>query len=784
MSSVDKGYLKQKLQKEKEIIEKITEDKEKKDKMKKTMTAEDKKKKKEMLKDRRIQTHLRRKQLEEANAPAETKKQDFEMLEEITLERTKRKADKIQKKITDQEKTAEEFKVREGDDEETKAKKEKAKKNHEEQIANEGEDNTDCSSSMSTQSDFDMHVSPLTPATQTAHANTSHPVEATQGREGETPESVPPRDPRVRGVREKGQGESTETVQAPSPLPSEAAAIAIPPSNTNTPVKKKGRKGPADNDEENDEDMTQHSGTEDASLKRDLSKEEDIPNGQSTPKDNSRGRSTARSPRSISTTQSWADQVEQEDQTNRGAEERSREKRNRPRQRRKHDEQVDLEEHIGIKFSDLKWTIKDMRILDRASVDRGFCPITGFDIDRLKGYDGYTGMIWNERYPFIKSKFERLLAEEEAKAKDRKEQGREGIDIESRADRLGRINRDANARREHYIDVVGDGEFDTSEPDSDTALRTREIEEVRKMNYNDSNLLPGSLVTQLKEEENEFQKRESKLKREEDKYQQQGESAQAQHCSQERAKIRKERRKWKKTNLRGISHRAFNYPKGGAAMKLKVALKTQVLDWIYTSDSEDSSLERTTMWAKTVEHYQKHKATVAPGILAEITLPLTLPKEKRNQLKEELTKEIYNIKGGSERAARVGEIVWECKKHKNDIPIEIAKQICGERELHEAALKYVADKEQKEDKESLKAELRQQGRGERHLELTKAEASKTSEQSYHSSIPHWTSRATADNCRKGFTPDELPGNKEEKTSKFSIAGTQSAQLRQRIHSLK
>ena len=128
MSSVDKEYLKKKLDQEKERIERITEKTKRASKMKKTMTSEDKKKKKEFLKNKRIQTHLRRKQLEEENAPAETKKQDMEMLEEISLERAKRKADKFQRKITEQEKIAEDFEIKEGDDDETKANKEKAKK--------------------------------------------------------------------------------------------------------------------------------------------------------------------------------------------------------------------------------------------------------------------------------------------------------------------------------------------------------------------------------------------------------------------------------------------------------------------------------------------------------------------------------------------------------------------------------------------------------------------------------------------------------------------------------
>ena len=311
-----------------------------------------------------------------------------------------------------------------------------------------------------------------------------------------------------------------------------------------------------------------------------------------------------------------------------------------------------------------------MRVLDRSTVDRGFCPNTGFDIDHLKGYDGFTGYCWDDRYPFIKSKFEELVKEEEEKAEDRKKQGRTGKDIESRWERIDRINKSANTRREHYLDVVGDGEFDTSEPDSDTVQRSQDIKEVRHLNYAE---LPGTLVTQLDCEARTFIEREKMLKSDEVEHQKQGDGERAQLSSQERARTRKERREWKKKNLRKMSEAAFARPNSTDAMRLKVALKTQVCEWVYSSDSEDSSLDRAILWARNVEHYHKHKATVSPEILAEITLPPAIPKEKRDILKRELAKEIYESKGGAKRAASIGETLWECRKNGHNIPIEVVE---------------------------------------------------------------------------------------------------------------
>ena len=423
-----------------------------------------------------------------------------------------------------------------------------------------------------------------------------------------------------------------------------------------------------------------------------------------------------------------------------------------------------------------------MRVLDRASVDRGFCPDTGFDIDDMKGYDGYTGYNWDDRYPFIKSKFEELAKEEEEKAEDRKKQGRTGKDTETRGERIHRINETANSRREHYLDVVKDGEFDSSEQDSDTVQRSKDIRTVRKMDYND---LPGTLITQLTCEETTFIEREKMLKEEEDKHQSQGDSKKAQKWSRERAQSRKERRNWKKENLRKLSEAAFTRPNGGDAMKLKAALKTQVCEWVYSSDSEDSSLDRAILWARNVEHYHKHKATVSPEILAEISLPLSIRKEKRDKLKRDLAKEIYEVKGGAKRAENVGKVMWECRKKGHDIPIEIVEQICGERQLHEEATKYVAEMERKEkgpepeQETSFTDGLRHIVQRHEHGPPKGKDEESESWKKYQSSTPHWSSRSTAENCGKSVTPDQFPAASTNKELTITRPSNFTSELRQR-----
>ena len=432
-----KDFLKARLRREREKIAEF--EKKRSSKMKKNLTADERKQRTQTLKERRIQSHLKKMRKVEENSPEETRKQDVEMLEEITMERAKRKAEKIQNKITEKEKRIEAFTAQESDTKEEQARKAKEKKQYEDQIANEGEDETDCSSSKSSLTDEDMHISQCTPASQNADAKTPILNEADRTREGGGASSAepPPRDPRVRGAGKSDKGESNVTApghhstQPASDDP--AVATALPPSTTNTPLRKKGRTGLADNDEENDEAM-KPAVIDTQDIAKNLKLEEDIPAGQASPKDETRGRSKERSPRAntISPTQTWSQRAEEEEQEAEGAEENEKNRRREKResrkpgksskvaQRRRREEQDELEEMLGVRFCDLKWTRMDMRVLDRASVDRGFCPDTGFDIDDMKGYDGYTGYNWDDRYPFIKSKFEELAKKKKKKQKTEK----------------------------------------------------------------------------------------------------------------------------------------------------------------------------------------------------------------------------------------------------------------------------------------------------------------------------------------------------------------------------
>ena len=126
--------------------------------------------------------------------------------------------------------------------------------------------------------------------------------------------------------------------------------------------------------------------------------------------------------------------------------------------------QLDLEKRNGVRLSQFNWKVEDMRELDGAGVNEGWCKKTGFWIRGTKGHCGFTGYKWSPKAPFVAVIFEKKLQLEMTQ--------RELEKVELREERIARITRkietspDIMEERKHWEQARRRGMLD-SDTDSE-----------------------------------------------------------------------------------------------------------------------------------------------------------------------------------------------------------------------------------------------------------------------------------------------------------------------------